>query len=70
MSIIKDEKSNTVVTYDVTLEQMAMLIANDLGVSVEDISVYYEIHEVGGDFMDRYSGTDTVTNIRVTYKKK
>jgi len=70
MSIIKDKNSNTVVTYDITLEQMAMLIANDLGVNVDDITVYYDIREVGGDFLDRYPGTNTVTNIRVTYKKK
>jgi hypothetical protein len=48
MSIIKD--SNTVVTYDITLEQMSKLIANDLGVNVDDITVCYNIRKVGGDF--------------------
>lgn len=70
MGIINDENSATVVTYDVTLEQMKNLIARDLNVSSDDITVNYVVEEIGGDFMDRFPGTKQVTKIKVTYKKK
>lgn len=55
-----------VANYEFSLQQMEELIANDLGCSVNEIKVEYVIQEVGGDPMDRYGGTDTVTKIRVT----
>ena len=51
--------------YEVTPEEIAKLIAKDLNKPVEKVRVEFVIGEVGGDPMDRYPGTKTVTKIRV-----
>lgn len=50
-------------------EEIQALIANDLGVSKEKVTVRYVIEEVDGDPMDRYPGRDEVTRIEVTVTK-
>ncbi len=47
-------------------EEIQALIANDLGVEIEKVSVRYVIEEVDGDPMDRYPGRNEVTRIEVT----
>jgi hypothetical protein len=47
---------------------MKMLIALDLGVASDKVTVDYVIEEVGADPMDRYRRTDKVTKIRVVVK--
>ena len=59
---------STVSTYEFTLEQLKQLISVDLGCSPTNLDVTYVIEEVGGDPMDRFPGTKTVTKIRVTQK--
>lgn len=67
MGIIKD--NSTVVTYDVTLDQIKILIANDLGVNPDDITVFYEINDTSGIFNTGHP-INKVTNIKVKYNKK
>ena len=57
-------------TYEFTPDDMQELVAEKLSVPKESVNVQYVIQEVGGDFMDRYPGTPTVTKIRVTVKSK
>jgi hypothetical protein len=57
-------------TYEFTPEDIQELIAEKLEKEQDKVSVNYVIEEVGGDPMDRYPGTDTVTKIRVTVKDK
>jgi hypothetical protein len=68
MSVLKDGLKETKVIYELVPDQIKVLIANDLDVPVEKVSVHYVIQEVGGDPLDRYRGTDTVTKIMVTVK--
>ena len=63
MSIVL--KSN-VTKYEVSLDAVQDLIAKDLGVQKDLVSVRYVIEEVGGDPLDRYRGTDQVTRLEVT----
>jgi hypothetical protein len=58
------KSSSTVYEFD--LPSMKKLIAADLGVRLEQVSVEYVIQEVGGDPMDRYPGRSAVTQVRVT----
>lgn len=60
-------KSN-VSMYEFNLYELQSLIADDLGVADEAVTVEYVIEEVGGDPMDRFRGIDKVTKIRVTVK--
>jgi hypothetical protein len=53
-------------TYEFDLTAIRDLIAADIGVPADKVAVQYVIEEVGGDPMDRFPGTDTVTKIRVT----
>ena len=53
-------------TYEFDLAAIRDLIAADIGVPADKVAVQYVIEEVGGDPMDRFPGTDTVTKIRVT----
>lgn len=55
-----------VATYEFSLTDMKVLIANDLGIPASQINVTYVVQEVGGDPMDRFPGTNQVTGIRVT----
>ena len=66
MSIVR---TSNVVTYDVSLNAVRDLIAKDLGVKVEAVSVRYVIEEVGGDPMDRFPGHNEVTKLEVTVKQ-
>jgi hypothetical protein len=68
MSVLKEGMKETKVIYELTPDSIKTLIANDLNVSVDRVSVHYVIQEVGGDPLDRYRGTDTVTKIMVTVK--
>lgn len=68
MSILKDSFKAQQTTYEFSLEQINLLVALDLGVASEQVSVEYVIQEVGGDPMDRYPGTKQVTKIRVIVK--
>ena len=67
MSIIKDKDSNTVVTYNVTLEQMTEMISRDLGIDKDHIKVYYVIESVEDDGF--YPSSKEVTKIKVVYNK-
>ena len=62
MPELKSKKTSYV--YD--LDEVKKLIADNLNKKVEAVSVEYVIREVGGDQMDRYPGTPTVTEIKVT----
>ena len=68
MSLLRDANVTSTTTYEFKPEAISLLIATDLGLPVERVSVHFVIQEVGGDPMDRYRGTDTVTSIRVTVK--
>ena len=52
-------------TYECSLDDMRSLIAQDLGVPTDRITVTYVIEEVGGDPMDRFPGAKSVTKVRV-----
>jgi hypothetical protein len=52
--------------YEFEPKEIAMLIADNLRAPVEKIQVNFVIQEVGGDPLDRYPGTPTVTKVRVT----
>jgi len=68
VSILKDSFKAQQTTYEFSPEQIKLLVALDLGVASERVSAHYVIQEVGGDPLDRYRGTDTVTKIRVVVK--
>lgn len=68
MSILKATDVLNTTTYEFSPKALDELIAKDLGVPLGMVSVHYVIEEVGGDPMDRFRGTDTVTKIRVTVK--
>ena len=53
-------------TYEFNLDAIKNMIASDLGVEVEKITVSYVIQQIGTDPMDRYPGKHQVTKIRVT----
>lgn len=57
-------------TYEFTPDDIKDLIAKELGKDRDTITVDFVIQEVGGDFMDRFRGVDTVTKINVTVKNK
>lgn len=63
MNLINSEKK-----YQLTLDEVTKLIADNLDVDVKNVSVEFVIEEVGGDPLDRYPGTDTVTKLIVTVK--
>jgi hypothetical protein len=65
-SIMPGVLKSNVSTYEFSLEQMKQLISVDLGCSPTSLDVEFVIEEVGGDPMDRYPGTKTVTKVRVT----
>jgi hypothetical protein len=54
------------VQYSFTLDDIKGLIAEKLQVPLQYVDVHYRIQEVGGDPMDRFPGTDQVTEINVT----
>jgi hypothetical protein len=64
MAILKSK----ILTYEFGLDEMKALIASDLKVHVDRVSVEYVIQEVGGDPMDRFPGHKQVTGVRVTVK--
>jgi len=67
MSILKSGKDRTVVHYEFTLDQMKALIASDLGVSTDKVSLQYVEGDIGyGDPMDRFPSPRGVVGIRVT----
>lgn len=68
MSLLKNAGAINTTTYEVSPDAIKQLIAADLNVKVEQLNVHFVIEEVGGDPMDRFRGTDTVTKIRVTVK--
>ena len=62
MALLKSKTTR----YEFSTEEIKKLIAADMKYPIEAITVNYKIQEVGGDFMDRYPGTNTVTKIEVT----
>ena len=68
MSILKDSFKAQQTTYEFSPEQIKLLVALDLGVASERVSVDYVIQEVGGDPLDRYRGTVSVPRYRVVVK--
>ena len=64
--ILKSEVS----TYEFSLEQMKLLIAADLNVDPNRVTVTYVMQEVGGDPMDRFPGHKQVTRVEVSVKKQ
>lgn len=58
-------------TYEFELTEVNELLSDAIGVNeTERVSVQYVIEEIGGDYMDRFPGTPTVTKIKVTVSKK
>jgi len=53
-------------SYEFAPDDIKLLIAKDLEVDIGSIKVDFVIQKVGGDPLDRYPGTDTVTKIRVS----
>jgi hypothetical protein len=53
-------------TYAYSLDEVRKLIASDIDVPGEFVTVEYVIREVGGDPMDRYPGTNEVIEVKVT----
>ncbi len=69
MSLI--QQTTTVKNYTVSLDTMQQLIAQDLGVPPEEITVTYVEGDVGpGDPMDRFPAPRGVVSIRVTHTTK
>jgi len=62
MSVLKAKT----VTHSFAPKDVAILIANDLGVNINAIKVDFIIQEVGGDDRFNMLGTPTVTEISVT----
>ena len=70
MSIIeKSFEEKTTKQWNLDPLVVAELIAADLKLPPEEISVRFVIQEVGGDPMDHFPGTDEVTGIVVTHTK-
>ncbi len=66
MSIITS--SNIVKTFDVSLYAMKQLIAKDLNIPVEELTVCYVIGDIGpSDPMDRFPATRGVIGVKVTH---
>jgi hypothetical protein len=58
-------------TYGFTLGEIEKLLTEQVEAKADEkVSIQYVIREVGGDPMDRYPGTPTVTEIKVTVSKK
>lgn len=69
MSII--HKAATIRNFDVSLDTMKQLIANDLEVPVEEITVTYVEGDTGpGDPMDRFPAPRGIVGIKVTHTAK
>ena len=69
MSII--QQTTNVKKFEVSLDTMKQLIANDLEVPVDEITVTYVEGDVGpGDPMDRYPAPRGIVSIRVTHTAK
>lgn len=69
MSLIKQASVQR--HYDLSLDTMKQLIANDLGVPVGELSVQYVEGDVGpGDPMDRYPAPRGIVGIKVTHTVK
>ena len=69
MSII--QQTTTVKKFEVSLDTMKQLIANDLEVPVDEITVTYVEGNVGpGDPMDSYPDPRGIVSIRVTHTAK
>ena len=63
MGVLKSKIS----TYEFSLEDMAKLVAADLGVPVEKVTVRYVEGDTGlGDPMDRYPAPRGIVKIQVT----
>jgi hypothetical protein len=69
MGIINGEDAQTVIEYKVTLNQIKLLIAKDLGVAPEQIRVDYKIQDTSDDRMGGYPSYG-VTGVNVTHTKK
>lgn len=67
-SIIK--QTSTINRFEIVPDTLKKLIAQDLGLDESSITIQFCIEEVGGDPLDRYPGTNTVTKIVVTETKK
>jgi hypothetical protein len=63
-------KKSIETTYTLSPADLKSVIANDLKVSSDNLSINFVIQEVGGDPMDRYPGRDEVTKIVITYTEK
>jgi hypothetical protein len=60
------ELKSTRQMYELHPDQLIELFADKLNVDKERVTVDFVIEEIGGDPLDRYPGTDTVTKIKVT----
>lgn len=58
------------VSYEVSLEEMKRVLANELGCTINQLSVEYVIREVGADPMDRFPGRNEVVMVRLTVDNK
>ena len=58
-----------VVAYEFDPAMLKKLIAKDLVVPEDQVTVDYVISEVGGDPLDRFPGRPAVTSIHVTIKR-
>ena len=67
MSILKDSFKAQQTTYEFSPEQIKLLVALDLGVASERVSVEYVVQE-NRDYFDRLTGGASVTKIRVVVK--
>jgi hypothetical protein len=63
-------KKSIETTYTLSPADLKSVIANDLKVSSDNLSINFVIQEVGGDPMDRYPGRNEVTKIVITYTEK
>jgi hypothetical protein len=57
-------------TYEFSPHDIRMLIAADLEVPFEQVTVVYDIQEISSDPFDRFPGVNHVTKIRVTVNQK
>jgi hypothetical protein len=64
---IKMAKMKTTTTVEYPVEELKQLIASKLFAGKE-IDIKFVIQEVGGDPLDRFSGHNEVTSVRITFE--
>jgi hypothetical protein len=58
--------TKTTTTVEYPIDEFNALIKDKL-FKGKDVTIYYVIQEVGGDYLDRYPGTKEVTKVKITY---